>query len=524
MSVKTAGQRVRVGGGETPAGVSGTSQPVDVHKTPAPPRADPAATYAGTSGATTQPPPASTGRTADDVRSPLGLRMATLRAAQPVQEAAATPATLSVADIQALQASRGATLTLAQLAQEHPNARINGVGLTLAQLAAVPLNKKANGVELTLGAGTVDKNGDVDVTRLFHPQLKEFNQHLLLHKGDERPVPLEYSLRNGTFHVVEPAHQPALAAAGFERNKDGHVTFDLRDMEQVNRAVRALGVDPADDAAVNRQLSTLGVSVRLSREDQLRRVVCGLLDSPVNHVDLDNRLVASDRVGDHNNEFKATVYASAKVSPEHPEHVVLCYKRFNNQSFSAQGGWVANALGKDRKSQHEGDMEATFVKMGTQSHQLESVLAARHSYGELYDRNAVERQLAATGQDALTVAVSFKAHGGDLAGTNTRKTFAGHGEDGVTAGDWKDHVLPESFPGLADARTGGAEFIPRHTIRLVLEADDQQTLNMKVRLGEQRKGLFGTGVLDMFNDGVRMDRFMGTGWFYRQEALQTGKS
>lgn len=435
-------------------------------------------------------------------------------------------ATLALDELAGLQEKAGRRLTLGELAKAFPNARLSGKGQPLSELARQPLEKTGlDGKAVTLAAATVDKNGDLDVTRLFQQELHTFNQHLVIEKGDELPMPLEFGLRNGSFCVAEPAHQQALAAAGFGKRPDGHLAFDLRDVSQVKRALAALGVDPGDRGRITRELYRQGVSVPLSAEDKLRRVVCGLLDSPNNYVDLDDRLVEAAHVGDHNEAIRPTVYGSAKVSPENPGHVILGYKRFNNQSYAAQGGRVANALGKDTKSQHEGDMEMTFVKIDARTHQLESMLAGRHSYGELYDRAEVARLQAETGLDGPALSVSFKAHGGDLVGARERQTFAGHGEDGVREGDWKDTVLTERFSGVRDTAPGGrATLLRREDLNLVLEADDQQALNMKVRLGDQREGLLGTKLLDQFNDGVRMDRFFGTSWFYRQEQLNQSKA
>lgn len=433
---------------------------------------------------------------------------------------------LSLAELASPQTKPGRTRSLSKLAAAFPNARIEGRGHTLAELADQPLNKKGpNGAALTLGDGTIDKNGDIDVTRLFEPELRKFNQNLVIHKHDEHPIPLEFGLRSGAFCVREPAHQAALASAGFKTTKEGVPTFDMRDIGQVERALTALGFDASDDKRVARELMRLGVSVPLSREDKLRRVVCGLLDSPLNYIDLEHELVAADSVVDRNASITPTVYGSAKVSTERPGYVILTYKRFNTHSYAAQGSRLTELLGKDKKSQHEGDMEATFVKIGATSHALEAVLAARHSYGELYSAAQVAEFETETGLDAPTIGVSYKAHGGDLVGNATRRTFAGAGEHGVREGDWRDHLLSEVFGGVADTKSGGgSRLLARDQINLVLEADDQQTLNLKVRLGEQRKGLFGTKLFDQFNDGVRMDRFLGTSWFYRQEALNIEKA
>lgn len=450
------------------------------------------------------------------------VRSATTQPSRPAVDAGRTAVTL--ADLTDLQAKAGRKLSLGELATAYPNARIDGKGRPLAELAKQPLNKLGpDGSALTLAAGTIDKNGDVDVTRLFGAELKQFNQNLVLHKKDELPIPLEYGLRSGEFCVGDPAQQKALA--GLRTTKDGLPTFDMKDVKQVEAALVALGVDPSDNVRIASELMKQGVSVPLSREDKLRRVVCGLLDSPLNYVDLDDKVVEAAHVGDHNASITPTVYGSAKVSTENPGDVILSYKRFNNHSYAAQGGKVAKLLGKDTKSQHEGDMEATFVKIDTASHELKAVLAARHSYGELYSPAQVARFQAETGLDAATIGVSQMAHGGDLVGNATRHTFAGAGEDGVREGDWKDHVLSEDFAGVGDTKAGGGSvLLKREQINLVLEADDQQTLNMKVRLGDQRKGVFGTKVLDKFNDGVRMDRFMGTSWFYKQEQLNQDKA
>lgn len=430
---------------------------------------------------------------------------------------------LPTEEILELQRAAGRPLTLSELALAFPEARIDGRGQTLSALAKRPIHLSwPDGTPLTLGVGTIDKNGDIDLTPVFAAQLAQHNQHLVMHKGDEAPIPLELGLRNGQFSVRDPEHRRALEGLGLEQTK-ALTRFDMRDVSQLERVLGALGVDAKDERQIDLELKKAGVQVELSPEDRLRRVVCARLDSKSNYIDLDDHLV--NRVGGHNHLFQPTVYASAKVSTEHPDAVILGYKRFNHQSYAPQGGRIVGLLGKNKKSQHEGDMEMTFVKMNVETHALESILTGRHSYGELYQKDQVAQNLRDTGLDAPAISISYKAHGGDLARAEGRQTYAGHGKDGVTPGDWKDHVLTEQFLGVADTPEGGkAVLIRRESIKLVLESDDQQVLNMKVRLGDQRDGLFGTGLFSRFDDGVRMDRFFGTRWFFEQERLNTRSS
>jgi hypothetical protein len=427
-------------------------------------------------------------------------------------------ASVSVADLRALERTAGGELSVSDLAKAFPNARINGKGATLAEIARKPTGKAGpDGVPLTLGAATIDRNGDLDVSKLYRAEIAKNNQNLIMRKGDEYPVPLEHTIRNSELVVREDSHKKALQAAGFP-SKDGALRIDMKDMAQVHKALKTLGLDPGNAAQIDKELKQQGVSAPLSGDDQLRRVLAGKLDSAKNEFDIDDRLV--DRVGDHNHEIRPTVYASAKVSPEHLDDVILTYKRFNNQSYAGQGDWATQLLGKDKASQHEGDSEATFIKIHTQTHEVQSLLAARHYYAERYDKKDLEALKQRTGREDLTTSISYKAHGSRLAEMTEKNVDAGHGEDGAKWYDPRDHVFKDQYMGLKDTGPGGkAEFIPKDRINLVLESDDRQSLNLNTRFGATRKGLMGTKILDVFNDGTPADRFGGTEWYYKQEKL-----
>ncbi|MBI2568574.1 MAG: hypothetical protein HYV63_16250 [Candidatus Schekmanbacteria bacterium] len=441
-------------------------------------------------------------------------------AAAPLDAAGAADAarqSVSLEDVRAREAQVGRSLSVGELARTYPNARLQGRGETLAEIARTPLNKQGpDGAELTLAAATIDRNGDLDVSHLFREELRAHNQNLLIEKGDELPVPLEHSIRNADFVIRDAEQRERLQQAGF-RARDGAVRIDMSDMAQVDKALRATGVDPKDAAQVAADLRSQGVATPMSGDDQLRRALLGRLDSPRNEIDIDDRLV--DHVGDHNAGITPTVYASAKVSPEHLDEVILAYKRYNNQSYAGQGSWVTQLLGKDEASQHEFDSEATFVKIGMRDHEVESVLAARHYFGELYEQDDLAALRDRTGRDDLTTSVSYKAHGSRLAENEEVDAWAGHGADGVKWYDPRDHILKDKFRGYGDVARGDAVLIPSEDVNLVMECDDRQTLNLQTQFGETRQGILGTGLMDIYNDGGPADRFGGTGWYYEQERL-----
>ena len=432
----------------------------------------------------------------------------------------ASRATISTAQINEYERAAGTELSVADLAKAFPNARINGRGATLEQIAQKTTGHVgADGVPITLGAATVDKNGDMDVSDLYRQELAANNQNLLIKKGDELPVPLSYTAKNGDLRVREPAHKSALATAGFP-TKDGDPMINLRDVSQVDKALAALGVDPTDQAQVAQELQKQGVRVPLSDEDAARRVLLGKLDSARNEVVIDKHLV--ENPGDHNQDIQPTVYASAKVSPEHLDETILLYKRYNNQSYAAQGNWVASVIGT--KSQHQFDQEATFVKIDTGTHELEQVMSARHYFGEVFQKSDIEALKQRTGRDDLTTAVSYLGHGSRLADTTEKDTWAGQGDDGVHRFDVRDHILKDQFMGMDDAKKGAAVLIPKDRVNLVVESDDKQSLNLELHFGETRKGLLGTGIADVYNDGMAPDRFGGTDWYYMHEKLAGEKT
>src|SRR5439155_12316047 len=102
----------------------------------------------------------------------------------------------------------------------------------------------------------------------------------------------------------------------------------------------------------------------------------------------------------------------------------------NNQSFAGQGLWTVKVVGKDKASQHEGDSEATFLKMNTGTHEIEGAITARHSYGELYEKKQLDELKKRTGRDDLTTSVSYLAHGARFAEHGEKDTWAGDGHDG----------------------------------------------------------------------------------------------
>ncbi len=425
---------------------------------------------------------------------------------------------LSRTDVVAIANAVGRPVTLGELAQRFPAARLDGRGAPLAELARASI-QTASGPQC-LGQATVDRNGDLEVTPLLRAELAAQNPNLILRKDDELPVPLAYTLAHGTLVVRDRAGREALAGAGLARGKGDAVQIDLSNMDEVRRALVKLGFNPEDAIARQTALAQQGVSVPLSDDDQLRRVLLGRLDSAENEVDIDDRTVLEG--GEHNGELRPTVYGSAKVSPAHPDEVILTYKRFNNQSYASQGTWVTKLFRKDDRPQHEFDSEATFVKLDAHTGEREAVLAARHYYGELSGPQELQALAEETGRADLTTSVSPKAHGSRLAENETVKPWAGHGEDGVKRSDPRDHVFKDLFLGFKDTGPGGpGVLIPSDAIDLVMECDDQQTLNLATQIGQTKRGLMGTKVLDMFNDGLPVDRFGGTDWYYRQEALQS---
>jgi hypothetical protein len=431
-----------------------------------------------------------------------------------------TRAAVSTADIRGLERTAGQDLSVADLAKAFPNARINGKGATLAEIAKKSTGKVgSDGLPITLGAATIDKNGDLDVSDLYRKEIAANNQNLLIKKGDELPVPLSYTAKNGDLRVREEAHKQALAKAGFP-TKDGDPMINLRDAAAVNKALQALGVDPSNKAQIAQELQKQGVKVPLSEEDQARRVLLAKLDSSKNEVVIDKHIV--ENPGDHNQGIQPTVYASAKVSPEHLDDTVLLYKRYNNQSYAAQGNWVASVIGKH--SQHQFDQEATFVKINTTSHELEQVMSARHYFGEVFNKSDIDALKQRTGRDDLTTAVSYLGHGSRLADTGEKDTWAGQGDDGVHRFDIRDHILKDQFMGLNDAKSGGAMLIPKEKVNLVVESDDKQSLNLDLHFGETRKGILGTSIADVYNDGMAPDRFGGTDWYYQHEKLAGEKT
>ena len=428
---------------------------------------------------------------------------------------------VSTADIKGYERMTGQPLSVKDLAVAFPNAKINVKGAPLTEINRKPTGQVgADGMPVTLGAATIDKNGDLDVSNLYRKEISQNNQNLLMKKGDEFPVPLQHTIKNSVLQVAEESQKKALSSAGFP-SKDGALQIDMRDMSQVKKALEAVGVSPANPGQIDKELKQQGVTVPMSSDDQLRRVLVGKLDSPKNVLDIDDKVV--EHAGNHNQDIQPTVYASAKVSPENLDSVILAYKRFNNQSYAGQGNWVTEVLGKDKASQHEFDAEATFVKINTTSHQLEQVMAARHYFGEVYSKKDVDDLKKRTGRDDLTTSVSYLAHGGRLAENTEQNKWAGHGDDGVKFYDPRDHILKDKFMGLKDAQSGAAVLIPKEKVNLVVESDDQQSLNLKTHFGETRTGILGTKVMDIYNDGMPPDRFFGTDWYYQHEKLATQK-
>lgn len=463
---------------------------------------------------------AATTRNADDFGTRARARppdtLATAAVTPPLQLDAGTP-TLSVAQIRGLEASEGRRLTVSELAQRFPNARIGTEGLTLSELARRPLGTNGpDGAPLTLGAATIDKNGDLDVTPLVREELTRHNQNLLIRKGDEPPVELSDIIRNSVFIIRHPAHAERLGCQNLP-TIGGKVAIDLSNAEQVETALRATGFDVDDDAAMERELQRAGVTTPLDRSERLQRILLQRLDHPDNLLDIDDALVKQP--GRHNHQFQPTVYASAKVSPSDPDHVVLSYKRFNNQSFAGQGWWTATVLGKRNAVQHEFDSEAMFVKLGIPGREVETILAARHYYAERYDADEIAAVKARTGRDDLTTSIAYKSHGTRLAEPTRENVWAGHGEDGVQRGDLRDYVLKDNFMGLEDVARGNAILIPKEQVQLIFESDDRQSLDLRLQFGATRAGVLGTRLLDVFNDGTPVDRFGGTRWYYEQEAM-----
>lgn len=429
---------------------------------------------------------------------------------------------ISVARIKALEQGVARPITVEELAGLFPNARIGGKGATLAELASKPLGPpNAEGARMTLGAATVDKNGDLDVTPLCAKELKQHNQNLIIAKGDEWPVPLSHTIAHGTLEVNEKSQRAALAGAGFSRG-NAPPRIPMGDMAAVTKALTTLGFDPKDKAKVAQELKAQGVHITLSQDDALRRVLMGKLDAAQNVLDIDDKLVANP--GGHNHEIQPTVHASAKISPSQPDDLVLIYKRFNNQSYAGQGNWLTKLLGKDKHPQHEFDAECMFLRLDVNSRELEQVMACRHYYGEFYNAKDVDAVKARTKRDDLTVSVSYLAHGAKLAEPQQARPWAGHGGDGVKWNDPRDHILRDKFMGFEDVQAGRAVLIPKERINLVLESDDAQTINLKTQFGETRKGLGGTRIMDIYNDGMPPEPWGGTEWMASREKLAKGEA
>ncbi len=423
---------------------------------------------------------------------------------------------LTRAEVQTLTQAVGRRLTVGELAELFPHATLDGRGKPLPELAKLEIRSRSG--THSLGDVPVDRNGDLDVTELFRKDLQEENPNLIVRKDDEFPVPLEYTLAHSVLIVREPATRAALLKAGFPE-KTGGAVVDLRDNDKVMDAVRAVGVDPNDAVVREAELARQGVKRAMGDQDQLRRILLGRVDSKINEIDIDDKVVLHG--SNANAEITPTVYGSAKVNPAHPDEVILSYKRYNNQSYAGQGNWVTHLLGKGKTPQHEFDDEAMFVKLSAKSGLRMAVLAARHFYGELTDALGLKALAKRIKRDDLTTSVSPKAHGARLAEMDEKKMWAGEGDDGVN-GNVKDYVIQDVFPGFNDTqRSDKALFIPRDQVDLVLESDDQQTLNIATQIGATQKGIWGTSLFDVYNDGSTAERFGGTDWYYAQEAMQS---
>jgi hypothetical protein len=423
---------------------------------------------------------------------------------------------LTLKQIGRLERRFGRKLDIADLAQKFPSARIEGRGATLAEIARTKV-MCATGC-ISLATATIDKNGDIDASDLLRRELERNNQNLVMKKGDEYPVPLSFTIAQSDLVVRQERHRKPLERSGFP-SRDGATRLDLRQMKHVRRALKAFDFDPDDSEMIKKVLAAQGVTVPLSKDDQLRRILLAKVDSPRNELDIDDALVRN--VGARNDDIHPTVYASAKLNPARLDEVILAYKRYNNQSFAAQGFWVTKLLRKDKLPQHQFDTEGCFLKLNGRTGELESALMARHYYGQLYERKDLDALQEHTGRADLTTAISFKAHGSRLAEQQARNTWAGFGTKGVKRFDPRSHLMKDQFMGLADARPGGnAIFIPKGNLNLVNEHDDQQSINLSIQFGKTKKGLFGTRLFDLYNDGQPVERFGGTRWYYEQEARQ----
>ena len=274
------------------------------------------------------------------------------------------------------EAQWGKNIRVGDLALFYPEARIQGEGPRLKDLAQMKIPYQ--GGILDLSQALIDKNGDLDVTAQMREALGQWAPTLVIRKDDEKPIPIDYTLHNGTLilkdSIDHPTYQKRRALVEdlltdkmglpLERKDDADsaltkLGFDPDNTDQIARAVAVLGIqdnalwipppppednkvlidagfDPYDRAQMEKKLEELTAQNKTQRklngdiydlptlvrnrrqaiiEAQKRRLLVKLFD--FDGVELAINPAITDRPGINNRDLRDPIaYASARISPQ----------------------------------------------------------------------------------------------------------------------------------------------------------------------------------------------------------------